>query len=152
MAEGEKMIAGNRRARHEYHILEELEAGLALTGTEVKSLREGKASIAEGYVEFRDDGAWLVGAHIPPYSHGNIANHEPFRKRRLLLRAREIKKWGERVRERGYTVVPLALYFSKGLAKLKIGLAKGKSLGDKRETMREKDASREIERELRRRG
>ncbi|MCL4236291.1 MAG: SsrA-binding protein SmpB [Deltaproteobacteria bacterium] len=146
---GEKMIAGNRKAFHDYHIVEQFEAGLALTGTEVKSLREGRASLQEGYVDIRNGEAWLVDVHIPPYSHGGYTNHDPFRQRKLLLHRRELEKLDAKVRERGYTVVPLKLYFSKGRAKLMIGLAKGKTFGDKREAMREEQDRRETDRAIR---
>ncbi len=146
---GEKMIAGNRKAFHDYHIVEQFEAGLALTGTEVKSLREGRASLQEGYVDIRGGEAWLVDVHIPPYSHGGYTNHDPFRQRKLLLHRRELEKLDAKVRERGYTVVPLKLYFSKGRAKLMIGLAKGKTFGDKRESMREEQDRRETDRAIR---
>ncbi|MCC6159615.1 MAG: SsrA-binding protein SmpB [Deltaproteobacteria bacterium] len=146
---GEKMIAGNRKAFHDFHIVEQFEAGLVLTGTEVKSLREGHASLQEGYVDIRNGEAWLVDVHIPPYSHGGYTNHEPFRQRKLLLHRRELEKLDTKVRERGYTVVPLKLYFSKGRAKLMIGLAKGKTFGDKREAMREEQDRRETDRAIR---
>jgi len=146
MGQAEKLIAGNRKAFHDYQIVEKIEAGLVLQGTEVKSLREGKASIAEGYVAIENGEAWLMETHIPPYSHGSGANHDPFRKRKLLLHAREIRKLDAKVKERGYTIIPLRLYFSEGLAKVTIGLAKGKTMGDKREAMKEKEAKRDMER------
>ena len=146
---GEKLIAGNKRAFHDYHVIEQIEAGIALLGTEVKSLRDGHASIAEGYIIINEGEAWLMEAHIPPYVHGSSSNHDPFRKRKLLLHSREIAKLDAKVKERGYTIVPLKLYFSGGKAKLLIGLAKGKTMGDKREVMKEKETKRDIERALR---
>jgi SsrA-binding protein len=146
---GEKMIAGNKRAFHDYHIIEQIEAGISLLGTEVKSLRDGKASIAEGYVQIDGGEAWLMEVHIPPYVFGSSSNHDPFRKRRLLLHSREIAKLDAKVKERGYTIVPLKLYFSGGKVKIMIGLAKGKTMGDKREVMKEKETKRDIERALR---
>lgn len=148
---GEKMIAGNRRAFHDYQIVEQIEAGLVLMGTEVKSLRSGKASLQEGYVEIKGGEAFLVGAHIPPYSHGGYTNHDPFRPRKLLLHRREIEKLEVRVAERGYTVVPLKLYFSEGRAKLLIGLGKGKTFGDKRDAMKERQDKLDTQRAIRER-
>ncbi|MCZ7586640.1 MAG: SsrA-binding protein SmpB [Deltaproteobacteria bacterium] len=149
MSDAEKLITRNRKAFHDYHIVEEFEAGLVLQGTEVKALREGSASIKEGWVDIKDDEAWLVDAHIPPYSHGSDANHEPFRRRKLLLHKREIRKMDQRIKEKGYTAVPLRLYFKRGVAKLVVGLAKGKTHGDKRESMRERDDKRDMDRAMR---
>jgi len=149
MGTGEKLIARNKKARHDFQVMEEFEAGLCLQGTEVKSLREGRVSIQEGHVQIENGEAYLVEVHIPPYSHGSDANHEPFRKRKLLLKKREIRKMDSRIKERGYTVIPLKLYFSRGLAKITIALAKGKTLYDKRETLKKKMDKRDTERALR---
>ncbi len=151
MSDGEKNIAGNRKAFHDYHISEQLEAGLALQGTEVKSLREGKASIQEGWISIDNGEAWLVDVHIPPYSHGTCANHDPFRKRKLLLHRREIKRLDAKVRERGFTVVPIKLYIKEGRVKILIGLAKGKADYDKRDTMRKKQDDLDAHRAIRER-
>ncbi|RME82208.1 MAG: SsrA-binding protein SmpB [Planctomycetota bacterium] len=137
----------NKKAYHDFEILDELEAGIVLVGTEVKSLREGKASIGESYCRIIDNEVYWVGAHIPPYEKGGYANHDPFRKRKLLLHKREIKKLVTKVTQKGFTLVPLKLYFRNGFAKLKIGLAKGKKLHDKREDIRKRDEQRSIERE-----
>ena len=154
MAEPElrrKLLAENRRARHEYEFLETIECGIALVGTEVKSLRQGKASIAEAFAMIRAGELWLINAHIPEYSHGNLHNHLPTRDRRLLVHKRELAGWDRKVREKGVTMVPLALYFKGPRVKLSIGLARGKKLHDKRATMKDRDDRREIERALSRR-
>jgi SsrA-binding protein len=148
-AKGEKLIADNRRARYEYHLLERHEAGLALTGTEVKALRDGHGNIARAYAEIRDGEAWLVGAHISEYDQGNIANHEPERRRKLLLHRGEIETLNGKVRERGFTLVPTRLYFKDGRVKIEIALARGKELHDKRRDVAKRDAQREIDRALR---
>lgn len=145
------MIAENRRARHDFEILETLECGLALVGTEVKSLRQGKASIAEAFAFVRRGELWLVGAHIPEYTFGNIHNHAPVRDRKLLLHRREFDAWDRKVREKGVTIVPLSLYFKGPRVKLSIGLARGRKQHDKREREREKTDRREIERAMSRR-
>jgi SsrA-binding protein len=145
---GEKLIVDNRRARHDYHLLERFEAGLALTGTEVKSLREGKATLQQAYAEVRDGEAWLVGLHVPEYLQGNRANHDPDRPRKLLLHRREIDRLYGTVREKGFTVVPTRLYFKDGRVKVEIALARGKELRDKRRDLADRDARRQIEREL----
>ncbi|MBB4210288.1 SsrA-binding protein [Rhodothalassium salexigens] len=150
---GITLVADNRPARHHYHIEDSVEAGLSLQGTEVKSLREGKANIKESYAEIRDGEAWLINAHIPEFSHGNIFNHEPRRPRKLLLHRREIDKLGGYVQKRGYTLVPLRLYFnSKGIAKLALGLGKGKKQHDKREDEKKRDWEREKSRLLKEMG
>jgi SsrA-binding protein len=146
--QGEKLIAENRRARHEYELLERHEAGLVLTGTEVKSLRERQANIARAYGEIRDGEAWLVGAHIAEYGQGNLANHEPERRRKLLLHRRELESLDAKVRERGFTLVPTRLYFKDGRAKVELALARGKELHDKRRDIARRDAERQIERAL----
>jgi len=140
----------NRRARHEYHILESLEAGLVLSGTEVKSVRGGGASLAEAYARFRDGEAWLLGMHIAPYKQGSFSNAEPTRPRKLLLHKAEIVRLQSRVAEKGLTVVPLRLYFTRGLAKVLLGVARGKKLWDKRADVAKPDVDREIARHVRR--
>jgi SsrA-binding protein len=146
MAGGEKLIVDNRKARHDYHLLEKVEAGLVLTGTEVKSLREGRATLQQAYADIRDGEAWLVGAHISVYDAGNIANHDPDRNRKLLLHRREVDALGAKVRERGLTLVPTRLYFRDGRAKVELALARGKELRDKRRDLAKREASREMER------
>jgi SsrA-binding protein len=139
----------NRRARHEYHILESLEAGLVLTGTEVKSIRSGGVSIGEAYARFRDGEAWLLGMHVPPYKEGSFSNEEPNRPRKLLLKREQIAHLTSRVGEKGLTIIPLRMYFTRGMVKVELGLAKGKKLWDKREDAAKRDVAREIARELR---
>jgi SsrA-binding protein len=148
MAGGTKVIAENRRARHDYHLLERFEAGLVLTGTEIKALRERGASLQRAFADVRDGEVWLVGAHIPEYVQGNIANHDPDRDRKLLLHRREIDSLFGKVRERGLTLVPTRLYFKDGRAKVEIALARGKEARDKRRDLAERDAQRQIERAL----
>jgi len=151
--EGRKIIAENRRARHEYFVEDVIEAGLMLTGTEVKALREGKANIAESYASPEDGAIWLVNANIPEYSAGNRENHEPKRRRKLLLHKREIVRLSQAVERKGYTLTPLRLYFNeRGRAKLELGLAQGKKLHDKRETAKDRDWGRQKQRLLRDRG
>jgi SsrA-binding protein len=147
----EKLITENRKARHDYHLVERHEAGLELTGTEVKSLREGGAQLRRAYAELRDGQIWLVGAHIAPYEQGTYANHEPDRDRRLLLHRREIDSLGGKVRERGFTLVPTRLYWKNGRAKVEIALARGKEAQDKRRDIAKRDAQREMERALKER-
>jgi SsrA-binding protein len=145
-----KSICTNKKAYHDYHIEETFEAGIALTGTEVKALREGKANLKDSYARIKDSELFLVNAHISPYSCGNIYNHEPKRTRKLLMHRREIDRLFGKVRERGYTLVPLSLYFSKrNRAKMELALAKGKTLYDKREAIKRKDERRMNEREIR---
>jgi SsrA-binding protein len=146
---GFKLIAENRRARYDYELLDRFEAGLVLTGTEVKSLREGRASLAQAYADIRDGEAWLVNASIATYDPGNIANHEPERPRKLLLHKKEIASLIGKVRERGFTVVPTKLYFKGGRAKVELALARGKERIDKRRDIARRDADRQIERALR---
>lgn len=148
-AEARKTVAQNRKARHEYHIDEVFEAGLVLTGTEVKSLRSGKASIVEAYISPASGELWLVGCHIPPYEQGNIHNVDPLRRRKLLLHRREIEKLTGAVSKKGCTIVPLQIYFKKGRAKIEIALARGKKLHDKRQDIKARDQRREIDRALR---
>jgi len=148
---GDRTVATNRRARHEYEILETVEAGLVLRGTEVKSLRAGQVNFKDSYATIRNHEAWLVGCHISPYSHGTDANHDPERDRKLLLHAREIARLTGKTAERGLTIVPLRLYFKKGRAKLEMGLARGKKLHDKRAALRERETRREMDKAARER-
>ena len=145
---GEKLIVDNRRARHDYHLGDRVEAGLVLTGTEVKSLRTGKATLQQAYGEVRDGEAWLVGLHIPEYGEGNRANHEPDRVRKLLLHRQEIERLGSSVAEKGFTLVPTRLYFRDGRVKVELALARGKERRDRRREIAARDARRQIEREL----
>jgi SsrA-binding protein len=145
---GEKTIVDNRRARHDYHLSDKVEAGLVLTGTEVKALRDGKATLQQAYADIRDTEAWLVGLHIPEYGQGNRENHEPNRPRKLLLHRREIDRMYAQVREKGMTIVPTRLYFKDGRVKAELALGKGKDLRDKRRDVSERDAKRDIERAL----
>jgi SsrA-binding protein len=149
--QGMKMIARNRRARHDYQIESVYEAGLVLTGTEVKSLRAGRASLADGFGQISDHEIWLHNVHIPEYTLGTWTNHEPRRTRKLLMHRREIDKLESETAERGLTLVPLALYFKDGKAKVELALARGKRSYDKRHDLAERDAAREIDRALRRR-
>ncbi|MXO59198.1 SsrA-binding protein SmpB [Altererythrobacter salegens] len=145
-----KTVAENRRARFDYFIEDKFEAGIALSGTEVKSLRGGEGSIAESYAEVRGGEAWLINANIPEFSHGNRFNHEPKRPRKLLLHAREIERMVGAVERKGMTLIPLSVYFnSKGRAKVELGLAKGKQTHDKRATIKERDWKRDKARLLR---
>jgi SsrA-binding protein len=145
---GSKLITENRRARHDYHLLERVEAGIQLTGTEVKSLREGGAQLGQAYAEIRDGEAWLVGASIAEYAQGNLQNHRPERARKLLLHRREIDSLEGMVREKGLTLVPTRLYFKDGRVKIELAVARGKERIDKRRDLAERDARRQIEREL----
>jgi SsrA-binding protein len=148
-----RTVARNRRATHDFAILDRMEAGLVLTGTEVKSLREAQATLAGSYVRVddTDDEAWLVGCQIQGYSHGTYANHEPLRKRKLLLNKRELFKLRQAVKTEGTTIVPLELYFKGPWAKIEIGLAKGKRVADKRQSIKSREAKRDIDRAERRR-
>jgi len=143
-----KNVAVNRKARHDYNILDTYEVGLVLKGTEVKSLREGKVSLRESFAQFENNELYLMNMHISPYAFGNIFNVEPKRKRKLLLHQREIDRLRGQVQEKGLTLVPLRIYFKRGHAKIELALAKGKKSYDKRRTLAEKDAQREVEREL----
>ena len=145
---GIKLVTENRRARHEYHLLDRLEAGLVLTGTEVKSLRDGRADLARAYADVRDGEAWLVGSHIPVYERGNLANHNPDRDRKLLLHRKQIASLYGSIRERGLTLVPTRLYFKDGRVKVELALARGKEIRDKRRDIARRDADRQIERAL----
>ncbi|MBV1917947.1 MAG: SsrA-binding protein SmpB [Sphingomonadaceae bacterium] len=148
-----KTVAKNRRARFDYHIDETFEAGIALTGTEVKSLRFGEGSIVESYAEIREGEAWLVNANIPEFSHGNRYNHEPKRPRKLLLHEREIARLQGSVERKGMTLVPLSIYFNgRGRAKVELGLARGKNVADKRQTAKDRDWKRDKARLMREKG
>ncbi|MCR5675976.1 MAG: SsrA-binding protein SmpB [Lachnospiraceae bacterium] len=144
---GEKLVANNKKAYHDYFIEEQIEAGIELFGTEVKSIRQGKCSIKESYVQLKGNEAWILGMNVSPYEQGNIFNRDPLRIRRLLLHKKEILKLSQRIKTDGYTVVPLRVYLKKGLVKVEIGLAKGKKLFDKREVKAKKDQARSAERE-----
>lgn len=148
---GRKLVAQNRKARHDYLIEDVYEAGLVLQGTEVKSLRAGHASLTDGYADIRDGEVWLHGVHIPEYTEGTWNNHEPRRRRKLLLNKSEISKLIGKTKEGGHTLVPLSLYFKDGYAKVEIALAKGRKAYDKRQAMAEKSAKREAQREMGRR-
>ncbi len=149
--QGVKVVARNRRARHDYHIEDTIEAGLVLTGTEVKSLRAGRASLTEAFAQISGDELWLHGLHIPEYAQGTWTNHDPRRTRKLLLHRKEIDRLASQVAERGFTIVPLSLYFSGGKAKVELALARGKRTYDKRHDLARRDAAREVDRALRRR-
>ncbi len=146
-----KVVATNRKARHEYNILDTLEAGLALQGSEIKSVRAGQISLAEAYIQTDGIEAWLVDAHIAPYEMAGRFNHDPRRPRRLLLHKDEIRKLWNEVRQKGITIIPLRVYLKEGRAKIEIATARGKKLYDKRAAMAERDAKREMERELHKR-
>lgn len=148
---GRKLIAQNRKARHDYHIEDVVEAGLVLTGTEVKSLRAGRASLVDGYADVKDGELWLRNVHIPEYNPGTWTNHEPRRARKLLLHSKEIRHLIAETRETGVTLVPLSLYFKDGRAKVEIAVARGKKAYDKRQAMAERDAKREVARAVGRR-
>jgi SsrA-binding protein len=147
--QSERAISTNRRARHEYEILETVEAGLVLRGTEVKSLRDSQVTFKDSYATIRNGEAWLLGCHINPYSHGTDANHDPDRDRKLLLHRREISRLTGKVAERGLTLVPLRLYFKEGRVKIELGLARGRKLHDKRSAIREREVRREMDKAAR---
>jgi SsrA-binding protein len=144
----EKLIAENRRARHDYHFLDRFEAGLVLSGSEVKSLRQGQAVLQRAYADARGGELWLVGLHIPPYDQASVAPHDPDRDRKLLLHRREIDRLSTQVAEKGLTVVPTRLYFKDGRAKVELALARGKEGRDKRRDIADRESKRRIEREL----
>jgi SsrA-binding protein len=146
--DGIKVVTRNRRATHDYEVTDRLECGIVLVGTEVKSLREGHASLEEAYAKLEDGELWLIGAEIPEYPMGNRLNHKPKRPRKLLLHRREINKFAGRASQRGFTLVPLRLYFRGGRAKVEIGVGRGKQSHDKREAMKKADAQREIRRAM----
>jgi SsrA-binding protein len=145
---GTKLIAENRRARFDYELLDRFEAGIVLVGTEVKSLREGRVTLAQAYADVREGEVWLIGAEISEYAQGNVANHEPTRDRKLLLRRAEIGELQSKAREKGQTIVPTRLYFKDGRVKLEVALARGKEKADKRRTIVDRDAKRQIDRAL----
>jgi SsrA-binding protein len=145
---GEKLIADNRRARYEYELLERVEAGIVLTGTEVKSLREGRTTMAQAFADIRDGEAWLNGLEISTYDQGNRANHEPMRARKLLLHRREIDSLYGKVREKGLTIVPTRIYFKDSRVKVELAVARGKEQRDKRRDVADRDAKRQMERAL----
>ena len=145
-----KVVCQNKKAYHDYHIEETLEAGIVLLGTEVKSLRGGRANLKDSYVIIKEGELFLLNCHISPYIHGNIANHDPVRTRKLLMHRKEIDRLGGKAAAKGYTLIPLKIYFKDSFAKVEIGLAKGKRLFEKRETIKEKEARREIERAMKR--
>jgi SsrA-binding protein len=143
-----RVVCRNRRATHDYEILDAIECGLVLTGTEVKSLRDGHASLDDAYAKIEDGELWLIGSEIPEYAMGNRMNHKPKRQRKLLLHRREIGKFAGKASQRGFTLVPLRLYFKTGLAKVELAVARGKQLHDKREAQKKAEAQREIRRAM----
>ena len=148
----DRTVAQNRKARHDYFILETFECGIVLTGTEIKSVRDGKVNLKEGYALIRNGELWLVGVHISPYEKGSYYNHEPLRDRKLLMRKNEILRLFSKVREKGLTLVPLSVYLKEGRrAKVELALVKGKLLHDKRDSIAERDAKRDMERAVRHR-
>ena len=152
MTEGRRVVASNRRARHIYHLLEQDTAGIELLGTEVKAIRSGKVNIKEAYVAFADGQAFLMGCHIGSYDHSGYAGHDPVRRRRLLLHKRQIERLAVKVREKGFTVVPIAVVLEGSWIKIEIALARGKQLHDKRETLRQRTLDREAEQAIKERG
>jgi len=145
-----KIVATNRKASHEYFLLERFEAGIVLQGSEIKSIRAGQISLAEAYVRVDGEEAWLMDAHIAPYDHAGIFNHEPRRPRKLLLHKSEVRQLWDNVRQKGVTIIPLRVYLKERRAKVEVAIAKGKKLYDKRESITKRDAERDIERNLRR--
>jgi SsrA-binding protein len=145
-----KIVCQNRKAYHDYSIEDTLEAGMSLVGTEVKSLRDGKANLKDSYVLIKNMEAFLLNCHISPYSHGNIMNHDPVRTRKLLLHKKEIVRLQAKIAQKGYTLIPLKIYFKEGKAKVEVGLAKGKREYEKRESIKEREADREIEKAMKR--
>ena len=148
MAEGEKLVLDNRRARHDFQLLDRFEAGIQLTGTEVKSLREGRVEAKRAYADIRGGEVWLIGIHIAPYEQAAIDAHDPDRDRKLLLHRREIESLTGKIKERGFTLVPTRIYFKDGRAKVELALARGKDTVDKRRDIAKRDADRQIERAL----
>lgn len=144
-----KIVSTNRKARHDYELLDTFEAGLVLTGSEIKSIRAGRVNLREGYVQPRDDELWLLNTHIASYDQAGMFGHEPLRPRKLLLHRREIDRIVSRIQEKGLTVVPTVMYLTRGLAKVEIALARGKKQYDKRSSLRERESQRQIERSLR---
>lgn len=149
MSEGIKIVTTNRKARYEYHIDDAIEAGIALVGTEVKSLREGRANLQDAFCAVKEGEMTMYNCYIAPYSHGNQMNHDPVRPRKLLLHRKEIDRWGAATHEKGYTIIPLKLYFKQGYAKVEIGLARGKKLFDKRHDIAERESKRRLDRVMR---
>ncbi|MFT4036582.1 MAG: SsrA-binding protein SmpB [Thermomicrobiales bacterium] len=149
---GNRVVTSNRRAFHDFHILEQIEAGIVLTGTEIKSIREGRATIGEAYARIENDELWLIGSNVTPYSHGNRANHQPDRPRKLLVHRRQIRELREAIEQKGLTLVPLRLHLKEGRAKLDIGVARGKKLFDKRASEADRQSRRDMDRALRDRG
>lgn len=149
MSNGIKVISENRRARHDYFIEEKVEAGIILTGTEIKSIRAGRVNLKDGFAEVADGEMWLNAVHISPYEQGNRFNHEPLRRRKLLLHRTEIAKLAGKVQKQGMTLIPLRVYLVRGMAKIELGLCKGKKLYDKRQDAAERDARRDIDRSMR---
>lgn len=149
--DNEKVVATNRKARHDYFLLETLEAGIALQGSEIKSIRAGQISLKEAYIRVDGEQAWLVNAHVAPYDPASRENHDPLRDKKLLLHKKEIKKLWDEVRQKGTTIIPLRVYLSRGRAKVEIAVAKGKRKYDKRQDLKKKDAQREIDRVLNKR-
>jgi len=147
--EGRKVVVRNRRARHEYEVLETVEAGLVLQGTEVKSLRDGKANLQDAFARFDRGELWLLGMHVSPYEQGNRFNHDPLRARKLLLHRNEMRRLIGKVEQKGLTLVPLEVYFRRGIAKVTLALVRGKQLHDKRQDLKQRDAQREMERAYR---
>ena len=145
------VVCQNRKAFHDYHIEETIEAGISLLGTEVKSLRAGQANLKDSYVLVKDNEVFLLNCHISPYSHGNITNHEPLRTRKLLLHRKEIERLRGKVAQKGYTLIPLKIYFKGSMAKVEVGFAKGKQVFEKRDKIKEREANREIARAIRNR-
>jgi len=143
-----KVVATNRKAYHDYHIQDPIEAGIVLTGSEIKSIRAGRVNLRDGYALFRDGELWLHNCHVSPYDPASRQNHEPMRPRKLLLHRRELNRLAGRVQEKGYTIVPLRLYLRDGLAKVEIAMARGKKQYDKRQTIAKRDADREIRRAI----
>ncbi|MEN8151053.1 MAG: SsrA-binding protein SmpB [Planctomycetota bacterium] len=147
--DGRKLIARNKRARYRYEVLEKVQAGLVLRGSEVKSLRAGRVALADAFARFRGDELFLVNCHIATYDEASYNNHEPTRSRKLLLTKRELKKIRERIDQRGFTIVPLSLYFTRGLAKVELGVCRGKATHDRRESLKKREAEREMRRSYR---
>lgn len=149
----DRVVCRNRKATHQYELLEKLECGIELRGTEVKSLRERHASLDEAYVRIEEGQLWLIGCHIAAYKHGSTMNHEPDRRRRLLIHRRELQKWEPKVRQKGLTIVPLRIYFSdRGLAKIEVAIARGKAAHDKRQDIKAREDKREMDRSQKRYG
>jgi len=144
----EKNITSNRKAFHDYFIEQTIEVGVVLLGTEVKALRNGKANLVDAYASIKNGEVWMINAHIGVYDHGNINNHEPLRIRKLLLKRSEIRKLDNKIKQKGYSLIPLRIYFSNGKVKVAIGLARGKKAYDKRETIKLKDAKRDLDRSV----